>query len=368
MDAPVNKLFNMYAGPGVLPPQAIEATTQALTNFANTGIGMMEVSHREEPVLELINESERLVCELLGVSPEEWCVLFCTGGATNQFSMVPMNLLGASQTAAYILTGVWSKKALAEAKKVGEAICVGTGADNNFRELPSIDALPDSCAYLHVTSNNTIIGTQWAKLPSPSNGVPLVVDASSDFLSRPLDLSKVGLVYASAQKNLGPAGVTIVLTRRPLLDSAPNDLPIMLDYRTYRDHNSVYNTPPVLPIFVVREVLRWIKAEGGLTAMAERAEQRAQLVYQALDRHPTIFRPHAAADARSKMNLTFRLDTVEREKKFLHAARAAGFVGLAGHRLVGGVRVTMYNAFPVSAAEKFASFVDEFAGGEGGKR
>jgi phosphoserine aminotransferase len=352
-------MINCYAGPAILPESAVLATKKALDNFDGTGVGLMEISHREPVSLAIISDSEKLLADLLGISLDEWCVMFCVGGATAQFSMVPMNLLEKGKVAGYINTGVWASKALAEASKFGETIVLGTSEDNKFRNLPEIAELPENCGYVHITSNNTIIGSQWPTLPKLSDDITLVVDASSDFLSRPIDLSQVGLIYASAQKNLGPAGVTVVVARRALLNKSSNSLPIMLNYRTFRDNQSVYNTPPVLPIFVVREVLRWIKDEGGLAEMEQRNLKKAKIIYEAIDGNSLCI-PYTDRNVRSIMNATFNISSSDGEAKFIRNAKHEGILGLSGHKMLGGIRVNLYNAFSINSALRVAEYIREF--------
>ena len=357
------RVVNFAAGPATLPVPVLEQAQRDLISLPGIGISPLEISHRSSWFEGVLDETETNLRGLLGV-PATHGVLFCQGGATQQFSMVPMNLLrGSERPAEYAVTGSWGAKAVREAEKEGLVRVAWTGAEAGFTRVPQTgewSTSPDA-AYLHMTSNETIEGVQWPALPAVPEGVPLVVDASSDFLSRPLDLTGVSLLYAGAQKNAGPAGVTVVIAHEDLLDRASPDLPTMLDYRTFAEHGSRYNTPPVFAIYVVMLVTRWLRDEGGLEAQARRNQAKAALLYGAIDRSRGFYRGHADPGARSLMNVTFRLPSDDLEARFVTDAASRGLVELKGHRSVGGIRASVYNAMPLAGAEALAAFMAEFA-------
>jgi phosphoserine aminotransferase len=319
------------------------------------------MSHRSKSFESIIQRAEADLRTLMGLGADH-AVLFLQGGASLQFAMVPLNLRPAGGSADYVLTGHWSKAAFKEAQKGGRARVAGTTDSSNFDRIPEAGELDldPAAAYLHFTSNNTIYGTQWAIDPEPPAGVPLVCDASSDALSRPIDVSRYGLLYAGAQKNLGPAGVTLVVVRRELLERTPGGLASMLDYRLLAENRSLYNTPPTFSIYLVGLVLRWLLATGGLAVAAQRNEEKAGLVYSAIDRSGGFYRGHAQSTSRSRMNVTFRLPSEELEAAFLKQAQAESLDGLKGHRSVGGLRASLYNAVPTESARALASFMDDF--------
>lgn len=356
-----NRIYNFSAGPAVLPEDVLVRVRDNLVNYKGCGLGVAEMSHRGKEFTEIIEGAEASLKRLLSLS-DDYAIIFTTGGATNQFSMVPMNLM-AGKTADYINTGSWSKKAIAEAKKFGEVRVAASSQEESFSYIPTDVDVSSDAAYLHFTSNNTIFGTQFSSEPD-AGSVALVCDASSDFLHKPLDVSKYGLIYAGAQKNLGPAGVTIAIIRKDLLDRIPENLPIMLDYRTYVENNSLYNTPPTFPIYVVREVLSWLEAQGGLAEIEKRNRRKAGMLYDAIDASD-FYRGTARKDSRSVMNVTFRLTDEALEPSFLEKAAAAGFSGLKGHRSVGGVRASIYNAFPEQGISELIKFMREFESSHG---
>jgi len=353
------RIFNFAAGPAVLPLPVLEEAQRDLVALPGVGMSVMEISHRSKVFDEIIQGAEADFRSLAGV-PDGYHVLFLQGGASTQFSMVPMNLLGAGATADYIVTGAWGKKAVKEAKKVGTVNVAATTDAENFARIPRQDELKltSGAAYVHMTSNNTIFGTQWKGVPDVG-AAPLVCDASSDIFSGPIDVSKFGLVYAGAQKNLGPSGVTLVLVRDDLVKKGPDTLPTMLNYATHVDSKSLYNTPPVFGIYILRLVLKWLVANGGLSAMAKVNERKAGKLYAEIDR-TGFFRGHAAKDSRSLMNVTFRLPSEELEQKFVKESAAAGFSGLKGHRSVGGLRASIYNAFPEAGIDALVAFMQDF--------
>ncbi len=352
-----DRVFNFNAGPAVLPVEALEVVRDNLLNYQGKGIGILEMSHRSAEFEAIIGEAEALLRELLAIN-DDYCILFTTGGASNQFSMIPMNLLPKGQTADYVISGYWAKKAFSEAKKFGEVRAAASAEDKNFTYIPKQLSLSENPAYVHFTSNNTIFGTQFQTEPG-AGSAPLICDASSDFLHKKLDISKYGLIYAGAQKNLGPAGVTIVIMRKDLLTRSPQGLPVMMDYNTYAKDRSLYNTPPAFAIYVVSEVLKWVKKLGGADAMYQRNKDKAGLLYKAID-ESSFYRAVAEADSRSLMNVCFRLGTEDLEKKFVKDAAARGFVGLKGHRSVGGIRASIYNSFPPEGVKALTEFMKEF--------
>ncbi len=354
------RIFNFAAGPAVLPEAVLAEAQRDLMALPNVGMSILEISHRSKTFEAVINGCEEDIRKLAGIPPN-YHALFLQGGASLQFSMVPMNILPSGGKADYIVTGSWSKKAVKEAQKVGQVSIAGSTETENFTRIPAQSELKldPSAAYVHFTTNNTIFGTQWRKEPEVGN-VPLVADASSDIFSRPIDVSKYVLIYAGAQKNLAPAGVTLVLLREDLLARSPKGLATMLDYNTHAKEKSLYNTPPVFTIYVMRLVMKWLLDQGGLEAIGRQNEQKARILYDAIDSSGGFYRPHAKPDSRSNMNVTFRLPSEDLEKQFVADAKAAGFDGLKGHRSVGGIRASIYNAFPKAGAEALASFMKEF--------
>ena len=354
------RIYNFSAGPAVLPESVLRAAQGALWDLDGSGIGVMEHSHRGPEFSKVIQEAEA-DCRALASIPDDYAVLFLQGGASLQFSMVPMNLLPAGGTVDFLHTGAWSKKAMKEARRVGEVHVAASSEDEGFNYIPGTDAIrySSSPAYVHFTSNNTIAGTEWASEPTPPDGVPLVCDASSNIFSKPIDVSRYGLIYAGAQKNLGPSGVTLLIIRKDLAAAGPDSLPTMLQYRTHVDGGSMFNTPPTFGIYVMGQVFKWLLDNGGLAAMAERNQAKARLVYDYLD-HSKMFRGTARQDSRSHMNICFRGPSEELEKKFLAEARARGLSGLKGHRSVGGMRASTYNALPEAACKALIAFMDEF--------
>ncbi|MGB8508297.1 MAG: 3-phosphoserine/phosphohydroxythreonine transaminase [Pyrinomonadaceae bacterium] len=353
------RIFNFSAGPAVLPLPVLEQAREEMLSLPGVGMSVMEISHRSKTFDEIHQGAVAGLRELMGI-PENYRVLFLQGGASLQFSMVPMNLLPAGGSADYILTGSWGKKALKEAKKEGTANVVADMADSRYSRIPAQDELKlDSrAAYVHLTSNETIEGVEWKSEPEVGD-VPLVNDASSNILSRPVDVEKYALIYAGAQKNMGPSGVTVVIIRDDLLARIPDGLHTMLDYRTHAENDSLYNTPNTWGIYIINLVCKWLKSKGGLEGMNRENEAKAQLIYGAIDA-TDFYRGHADREARSNMNVTFRLPSEELEKKFAQEATAAKLDGLKGHRSVGGIRASIYNAFPREGVEALVSFMKEF--------
>ena len=353
------RIFNFSAGPAVLPVPVLEEAQRDMLSLPGVGMSVMEISHRSKTFDEIIGRAESGLRELMGI-PSNYHVLFLQGGASLQFSMVPMNFLPADGSADYVLTGSWGKKAVKEAKKVGGVNIAATMADGGFTRVPSRDemSLSPHAAYVHITSNETIEGVEWKREPNVGN-VPLVADASSNILSSVIDVNKYGLIYAGAQKNMGPSGVTVVILRDDLLQRIPENLPTMLDYHVHVENKSLYNTPNTWGIYILALVCKWLKEQGGVAAMERTNEAKAQLIYDAIDA-TDFYRGHADVDCRSNMNVTFRLPAEELEKKFVSEATAQGLDGLKGHRSVGGIRASIYNAFPRAGVEALVSFMKDF--------
>jgi len=353
------RIHNFSAGPAVLPVEVLEEAQRNLLALPGVGMSILEISHRSKAFDDVIEGCEADLRALAGI-PTNYHVLFLQGGASLQFSMVPMNLLPAGGSADYVVTGSWSQKAVKEAKRVaGVRIAASTEAEN-FARIPrqSELTLDPGAAYVHYTTNNTIFGTEFHYLPDTGN-VPLVADTSSDMYSRPLDVSKYGLIYAGAQKNLGPSGVTLVIIREDLVARTPSSLATMLQYGVHVENKSMYNTPPVFGVYIMRLVLQWLIKQGGLAAIDERNTRKANTLYAEIDR-TGFYRGHAQQDSRSRMNVTFRLPNEELEKKFAKEATASGLDGLKGHRSVGGMRASIYNAFPEEGIAALVSFMREF--------
>jgi phosphoserine aminotransferase len=354
-----SRVFNFSSGPAVLPEPVLLEAQRNLFALPGVGMSILEISHRSKTFDEVIGQAKADMREVAGIS-DDYDVLFLQGGASLQFSMVPMNLMPAGGTADYVVTGSWSKKAVKEAGRVGTARIAATTEPDGFNRIPAASELQldPSAAYVHITTNNTIAGTQWHEIPDTGT-VPLVADASSDILSGPLDVSKFGLIYAGAQKNLGPSGVTVVIIRKDLLERSQASLPTMLNYAVHAENGSLYNTPPVFGIYILGLVLKWLKGEGGLQAIAERNARKAAKLYAAIDR-TEFYRGHALPEARSRMNVTFRLPSEELEKLFVKESTAAGLDGLKGHRSVGGLRASIYNAFPETGVDALVDFMSDF--------
>ena len=354
-----SRIFNFSAGPAIMPPPVLEQAQRELVSLPGVGMSVMEISHRSKTFEDLLNGAIADIRELAGI-PAGYRLLMLQGGASLQFSMVPMNLLTAGTTADYVDTGTWADKAIKEAKRVGRVNVTGSTKADNFNRIPRASELsltPDA-AYVHITSNNTIEGTEWHTLPDTGR-VPLVADASSDIFSRPIDVSRFGLIYAGAQKNLGPSGVTLVIIREDLLSRSDGDLPTMLSYKVQAENNSLYNTPNTFGVYILGLTMKWLKSLGGLAAVARANERKAATLYAEVDR-TGFYRGTAQKESRSLMNVTFRLPSEELEKAFEKQATAAGLDGLKGHRLVGGMRASIYNAFPQEGVDALVQFMREF--------
>ncbi|NLY91571.1 MAG: 3-phosphoserine/phosphohydroxythreonine transaminase [Firmicutes bacterium] len=354
------RVYNFYPGPATLPLPVLEAARDELLNFQATGMSVMEISHRSKQYEGVQNEAAARLKRLLKLG-DDFKILFLQGGASLQFEMVPMNFLSPEKTADYLVTGSFAKKAAQEGKYFGKVnLAVDTG-EEGFRRIPDPAELKFSPnpVYVHLTSNNTIYGTQWQTFPTCGE-VPLVADMSSDILSRPFNPAPFGLIYAGAQKNLGPAGVTIVIIREDMLAKANPDLPVMLRYETFVKNNSLYNTPPTFSIYMVSLVLKWLEDLGGVEAIYRRNQEKAALIYDAIDRSNGFYRGHAEKNSRSLMNVTFRLPSEELEQKFISEATNQGLIGLKGHRSVGGLRASIYNAMPYEGCKALADFMKDF--------
>ena len=358
------RIWNFSAGPAVLPESVLEEARDNLLSLGNTGIGILEHSHRGKAFLAVYEETVAL-CREIGNIPDNYRVLFLQGGASSQFFMIPMNWLTPDRTADYLVTGVWAEKALEEADRFGETHVACSSQDKNFSYIPASCSLSANPVYAHYTSNNTIFGTQWGAMPPVPENIDLICDASSDIFSRPIDIAKHAMVYAGAQKNLGPSGVTLVILRDDLIERGTKDLPTMLQYRTHAKNDSMYNTPPTFAIYLVGLVLKWIKQAGGLSAIGEMNRRKAGKLYAYLD-HSRLFKGTAAADSRSQMNVTFVTGNADLDAKFCSAATKAGFDGLKGHRSVGGMRTSIYNAFPEAGVDALIGFLRQFEAENGG--
>ena len=353
------RVFNFNPGPGTLPLEVLEQAQAELLDFKGTGMSVMEISHRSKEFEAVIEGAAADLRDLLNI-PANYKILFLQGGASLQFTMLPMNLLPANASADYIVTGVWGKTAIKEAKKIGKARTAANTEADGFTSVPETLDLDSQATYLHFTSNETIHGIEYFTEPIPPAGVPLVCDASSDFISRPIDVSKYGMLYAGAQKNAGPSGVTIVIMREDLLERIPANLPIMLDYKALAESGSLYNTPPSFSIYLVGLVFKWALKLGGLAAVEKINRTKADLVYNAIDNSGGFYRGHAQPTVRSLMNIPFRLPSEELEETFAKDAKGAGLIGLKGHRSVGGMRASIYNAMTVEGTQALVNFMADF--------
>ncbi len=348
---------NFGAGPGILPHEVLKQAAEAVIDFNGIGLSILEISHRSPEFEAVMNEAVSLVKELLKV-PQGYSVIFLQGGASLQFAMVPYNLLPQDKTAAYLETGVWANKAIKEAKIFGTPVVVATDKENNFKQIPKNYTIPEDAAYFHVTSNNTIYGTQLHQFPK--SPVPMVADMSSDIFSREINVADFGLIYAGAQKNMGPAGATVVIVKDEILGKAERAIPSMLNYQLHIENGSMYNTPPVFAIYVSMLTLRWIKANGGVAAIAKANEAKAKAIYQEIDRNP-LFKGVCAVEDRSVMNVCFVMEKPELEKPFLKFAEERDLVGIKGHRSAGGFRASIYNALPITSIHALVDAMQEFA-------
>ena len=355
----VKRIYNFSAGPAVLPVPVLEEAQRDLVALPGVGMSVLEISHRSKPFDEIFQRAEGEMRSLAFI-PSNYKVLFLQGGASLQFSMVPMNLLKAGTTADYVDTGTWAVKAIEEARRVGTVNVTGSTKADKYIRIPAQSELylTPGASYVHITSNNTIEGTEWKAVPDVG-GVPLVADASSDILSSPIDVSRFGVIYAGAQKNLGPSGVTLVIIREDLLEQSDKNLPTMLSYKVLAENNSLYNTPNTFGVYIFGLVMQWLKSLGGLAAISRLNQRKAAMLYSEIDR-TGFYRGTAQVESRSLMNITFRLPSEELEKTFDRQASAAGFDGLKGHRSVGGLRASIYNAFPEEGVAGLVDFMREF--------
>jgi phosphoserine aminotransferase len=354
------RVFNFNPGPAALPLEVLQQAQAEILDYKGTGMSVMEISHRSKEFEAIVTDAQADLRDLMGI-PANYKILFLQGGASLQFAMVPMNFRPAGVSADYIVTGTWSKKAFKESQKLGTTKAAANLETDAFNHLPAQSELKldPQAAYLHFTSNETIHGVEYFTEPTPPAGVLLICDTSSDFISRPIDVSKYAMLYAGAQKNAGPAGVVICIIREDLLGKVPVNLPNLLDYRALAEENSLLNTPPCWSIYIVGLVLKWAKGLGGLQAIEKRNQAKADLVYKAIDESGSFYKGHARSD-RSRMNITFRLPNETLEAQFASEAKQNDLIGLKGHRSVGGMRASLYNALPVEASEALVKFMKEF--------
>ncbi len=352
-----NRVYNFNPGPATLPLPVLEKAQMELLDYKGSGMSILETSHRAKEFDDVIKEASALMKKIYGV-PNGYKVLWLQGGASTQFIMIPMNLMEPDKRADYVNTGTWSKKAIKEAKLLGDVNVVASSEDRNFSYIPKKINFSEDAPYVHITSNNTIFGTQWKDYPNTD--APLCADMSSDVLSRKIDAGKFGLIYAGAQKNMGPSGVTSVIIREDLIAKGGDSLPTMLKYKTHAEKDSLFNTPPCFAIYICKLVLEWVKENGGLDGAYERNSKKAKLLYDVIDGSDGYYTGHSEEDSRSMMNVTFRLPSDELGAKCIAEAKAQGLSGLKGHRSVGGMRASIYNAMPVEGVEKLAEFLKEF--------
>lgn len=350
-------VHNFNAGPSILPQQVFQEASQAVLNYNNTGLSILEIGHRTSTFQAVMDEARALVKELMDLKDTHE-VLFLHGGASTQFMQVPMNLLDDKQTAAYADTGVWGQKAIKEAKFFGKVEVVCTGKESNYTIIPKDFAVPNDATYFHITTNNTIYGSQWQKIPKTS--IPLVGDMSSDIFSRVIDFNAFDLIYAGAQKNMGPAGVNLVVVNRNILGKIKRTIPTIMDYRNHIKDGSMMNTPPVFAVYVCMLTLRWLKEQGGVAAVEKRNIEKAALLYDEIDRNP-LFAGTVAKEDRSKMNACFVMNDPALEEKFLAYTKSKNIIGIKGHRLVGGFRASLYNALPLSSVQVLVDAMKSFA-------
>jgi phosphoserine aminotransferase len=355
----MTRAHNFFAGPAVLPLSVVEETRDAVVEFANLGVSIMEISHRDKAFEKVVAEAQSDALSIMGLSAEEYAVIFLGGGASFQFAMVPMNFL--HKKADYVNTGEWASKALKEAKILGETVEVASSKSTNFNQIPKNIKYSGDADYVHITTNNTIFGTEWKHDPDVGN-VPLIADMSSDMLGIRRSFKKYSLIYAGAQKNLGPSGVVMVVIKKSWMEAkAKQNISTMLKYKTHVDAGSMYNTPPCLPLFVIGRTLKWIIKEGGLDVIQTRNEKKAKLIYDLFDAYPAFYKGNVInKEDRSLMNVTWNLPTPEIEEKFLAEAKTKKMLGLKGHRSVGGIRASIYNACPMESVELLAKFMEEF--------
>ena len=355
----MSRVFNFSAGPAVLPEDVLKIAAEEMLEYKTSGQSVMEMSHRSKEYEAIITECESLLREIMTI-PDNYKVLFLQGGASSQFAMIPLNLMNKSKKADFVITGQWAKKAHQEASKFGECNVIASSADKTFTYIPKLDksTFTADADYFHICMNNTIYGTKFSTLPEVGN-VPLVADMSSCILSEPVDVSKFGIIYAGAQKNMGPAGLTVAIVREDLIGNAQDITPTMFDYKTHSENGSMYNTPPTYGIYILKLVLDWIKSKGGLVEMKAFNEKKANILYNFLD-NSKMFNATVEGEDRSLMNVPFVTGNDELDKKFVAESKSAGFINLKGHRSVGGMRASIYNAMPIEGVEKLVEFMKEF--------
>ncbi|NLL21290.1 MAG: 3-phosphoserine/phosphohydroxythreonine transaminase [Firmicutes bacterium] len=356
----VYRIYNFNPGPATLPLPVLEKVQKELLNYRGTGMSILETSHRSKEFGEIVEAAEKQLLELYQLS-EDYRVLFLQGGASLQFAMVPLNFLSPQTSADYIITGSFATKAYEEAERITQVNIAASTKNNNYRNIPRQEEIKfsPSSAYVHLTSNNTIYGTQWQYIPDCGE-IPLVADMSSDILSRKIEMNKFSLVYAGAQKNLGPAGITAVIIKKEMLEKASETIPAMLSYKVHAKAKSLYNTPTTFAIYILELVLQWIKEKGGLQAVENTNREKCSLIYRVIDKSGGFYRGHAAPEDRSMMNVTFRLPNDDLEKDFVEGAAKEGLSGLKGHRSVGGIRASIYNAMPLEGCEALAQFMEDY--------
>ncbi len=352
------RVYNFYPGPATLPLPALKRAQEELLDFAGTGMSVMEISHRSDEWEQVMNEAKGLVKELLHV-PDDYAIIWLGGGASTQFTMSAANLHVPGKPMEYINTGGWSTKAIKEAKLYGEAKVIASSEADNFNHIPKEYAIGKDAAYLHITSNNTLYGTEWQEFPEPPDGVPLVCDMSSDFMAREVDIKKFGAIYAGAQKNLGPAGVTLIIVREDLLDRVPEKTPTMLKWKTHAK-DSMFNTPPVFPIYMAKLCLDYWKEFGGISKIEKVNREKAKILYDVIDHSDGFYKGHAKKDSRSLMNITFTMESEDLENKIVEEGTKRDLIGLKGHRSVGGMRASIYNAMTIEGVKALADFLTEF--------
>lgn len=355
----MSRVYNFSAGPAVLPEAVLKTAQQEMLEYGASGQSVMEMSHRSSEYQAIIDECEALFRSIMSI-PDNYKVLFLQGGASSQFAMVPLNLLNKSGKADFVITGQWAKKAYSEAKRYGECKVIASSEDKTYSYIPELDKneFTSDADYFHICANNTIYGTRFAEYPETGN-VPLVADMSSCILSEPVDVSKFGIIYAGAQKNMGPAGLTVAIVREDLIGNAKEFCPTMFNYKTHSENGSMFNTPPTYAIYIFKLVLEWVKEMGGLDAMKAFNEKKAAIIYDYLD-SSKMFKATVQGKDRSLMNVPFVTGDKELDAKFVSEAKAAGFINLKGHRSVGGMRASIYNAMPIEGVEKLVAFMKEF--------
>jgi phosphoserine aminotransferase len=353
------RVYNFYAGPATLPLPALEKAQKELLNFENTGMSLMEISHRSKEYAKVHSDASMLVRDLMNLS-DEYKILWLQGGASTQFYMVPLNLQQNNKPMEYVNTGAWSKKAIKEGKFYGEVKVVASSEDENFSYIPKDIEFSDGIAFAHITGNNTIFGTEYHKIPNVPSDVPLACDMSSCIMDKVIDTGKFGVIYAGAQKNIGPSGVTLVIVREDLIDRVPDDTPTMQKWKTHVEKDSLFNTGPCWAIYICKLSLEYLKSLGGVPAIEKINRDKAKLLYDVIDKSNGFYKGHAKLDSRSLMNVTFNLQTPELEQKCVAEGLSKGMVGLKGHRSVGGMRASIYNAMPIEGVKSLTGFLKEF--------